>query len=123
TGVQDPPRIALDPQSITVSLAPGAQAGRTLSIGNLGTAQDLLWQITEDAGDAAGVRLPLRAVTPVRTAVTPSAVDRGGLIRRHPADGGFGLAPAPARRAPDGGALTLTHSSSMDVLDANAIAC
>lgn len=123
TGVLDPPRIALDPQSITVSLAPGGQASRTLSIGNLGTAQDLLWQISEDAGDAGGVRLPLRAVTPVRTAATPSAIDRGGLVRRHPADGGFGLAPAPTRRAADGAAVTLTHSSSMEVLDANAIAC
>jgi hypothetical protein len=122
TGVQDPPRISLDPQSITISLAPDAHGGAPLVIGNLGTAQDLLWQITEDAGDAGGVRLPLRAPTPVRTMQTPSAVDRSGLVRRRVADGGFGIAPAPARSAP-ADTITLTHSSSMEVLDANAVAC
>lgn len=119
-GVPPPPQIAIEPGSVSATLAQGASTNASLAVRHVGTSGTLNWQVTQQAGRPAGVHRTLgRATVPRATAdlshleTTRFARSQAANTRRTPALPN-GVPPV---------AHTLTHSASNDIVSGNSIAC
>lgn len=119
-GVAPPPQIAIEPGSVSATLAQGASTNEIVAVRHIGTSGTLNWQVTQQAGRPAGVHRPFGRATVPRATADLSHVDTTRFARSHAA-GGRRTPVMPNGVPPI--AHTLTHSASNDILAGNAIAC
>lgn len=75
--VANPPHITVSPSGIDVTLSPGGNTTRTITIGNTGQG-DLIWQITSNLTSATSLTLNA-AASVTRTALSPEETDANSI--------------------------------------------